>query len=302
MNIKLISVGLLVLILLPLSVSAQNIVSIGNFVVDTDTTINVPIYLNDSVNVGSVGLNLSYDPDIVQIFSDTVKDKGNFTDFYGSDNRKNASGWITINAYKIGTGLNGNLIVGYVRLHAIGGAGKKTQLRLKLHALTDPKGNEINPGNELNGNFSIKGNLTADCGSDKLKCENVASPVQFNASSSYPADTIVSYQWEFGDGINVTGVTPKHTYTAYRWIGTGYQPFVVNLTVTDNEGLTDRTSQQVSIWIAGDATGDGKVNILDASNVGLKWGSSDPCADLNNDNKVNILDASIIGLNWGRIA
>jgi hypothetical protein len=62
------------------------------------------------------------------------------------------------------------------------------------------------------------------------------------------------------------------------------------------------TSVFVTIWIAGDANGDGKVNILDASVIGLKWGTTDPCADLNNDGKVNIIDASIIGLNWGKTA
>jgi hypothetical protein len=143
----------------------------------------------------------------------------------------------------------------------------------------------------------------AICGPDKLKCENVGSPVQFNGSASYDPDgVIVSYAWEFGDGTNGTGVAPLHKYSTYRWNGTAYKPFTVNLTVTDNDGMTDSTSRKVVIWIAGDANGDGKINILDASNIGLKWGSSDPCADLNNDGKVTIMDASIIGLNWGRIA
>lgn len=143
----------------------------------------------------------------------------------------------------------------------------------------------------------------ADCGSHKLKCENVGSPVQFDGSASYdPYGYITSYDWDFGDGMNGTGAAPKHTYTAYKWNGSAYLPFNVNLTVTDNGGLMNSTSQKVIIWIAGDANGDGKVNILDASIVGLKWGTNDPCGDLNNDGKVNILDASIIGINWGRIA
>lgn len=93
-----------------------------------------------------------------------------------------------------------------------------------------------------------------------------------------------------------------HTYAAYRWNGSAYQPFMVNLTVTDASSLTNKTSQKVVIGIAGDANGDGNVNILDASVVGLKWNANDHCADLNNDGKVNILDASIIGLNWGKLA
>lgn len=140
------------------------------------------------------------------------------------------------------------------------------------------------------------------CGPDKLKCENVGAPVQFNGSASYDPDgAIASYYWDFGDGANGTGVAPKHTYATYRWNGSAYLPFNVNLAVTDNNGLTNGTSQKVVIWMAGDVNGDGKVNILDASLVGIKWSGMDPCADLNNDGKVNILDASIIGLNWGKV-
>jgi hypothetical protein len=154
-----------------------------------------------------------------------------------------------------------------------------------------------------NNNFTINDTgipPVADCGTDKLKCENVGAPVQFDGSAS--SGSIVSYAWEFGDATNGTGAAPVHKYSTYRWNGTAYQPFTVNLTVTDNGGMTNNTSGKVVIWIAGDANGDGKVNILDASLVGLKWNSNpaDPCADLNNDGKVNILDASIIGLNWGK--
>jgi hypothetical protein len=76
----------------------------------------------------------------------------------------------------------------------------------------------------------------------------------------------------------------------------------VNLTVTDNEGASNSTSQKVIVWIKADANADGKVNILDASIIGLKWGSNNPCADLNDDGTVNIIDAAMIGLNWGSSA
>lgn len=154
----------------------------------------------------------------------------------------------------------------------------------------------------------------AICGPDKLRCENVGAPVYFNASLSYDPDgAIVSYYWDFGDGSNNTGRSPAHIYRSYKWNGSAYLPFIVNLTVIDSKGYSNETSQKVVVWIAGDANGDGKANILDASVVGLKWGSSDPCADLNNDGIVdqndsipkpivNILDASIIGLNWGKTA
>lgn len=65
--------------------------------------------------------------------------------------------------------------------------------------------------------------------------------VTFNASASEPdGGTIVEYFWDFGDGDNGTGVVVTHTYTTY---GT----FVVNLTVTDSEGLSNSLTQEVNV-------------------------------------------------------
>lgn len=59
--------------------------------------------------------------------------------------------------------------------------------------------------------------------------------VTFNASSSYDPDgTIVSYDWDFGDGTNGTAMITTHNYTS---AGT----YNVTLTVTDNDGLTNST-------------------------------------------------------------
>jgi hypothetical protein len=143
----------------------------------------------------------------------------------------------------------------------------------------------------------------AICGLDKLKCENVASLVQFNGTASYDPDgTIVLYYWEFDDGTTSLDSAPVHIYNNYKWNGSAYLPFMVNLTVIDNKGASNSTSQKVIIWIKADANGDGKVDIFDASTIGIKWGSNNPCADLNNDGIVNIIDAVMIGLNWGSSA
>jgi len=71
----------------------------------------------------------------------------------------------------------------------------------------------------------------------------VNETVAFDASASYDPDgTIVSYSWNFDDGNTETGKTTTHVYT----IGDTY---TVVLTVTDNDGLTDTSTQ--SIYIAG---------------------------------------------------
>ena len=61
--------------------------------------------------------------------------------------------------------------------------------------------------------------------------------VSFDASASSDLDgSITSYAWSFGDGESATGSTANHTYSTE---GT----YIAELTVTDDEGATDTTSQ-----------------------------------------------------------
>ena len=140
-----------------------------------------------------------------------------------------------------------------------------------------------------------------------------------DGSGSYDPDgEVVYWRWGFGDGTYGAGETVDHVYLSWNWNGAGYDPFSVSLTVTDNADphqLDDAVAFDVIVYTAGDANGDGKVNILDATIVGLEWGEETTCgaycwdgheradrADLNNDGKVNILDAVIIGTCWGHTA
>jgi len=64
--------------------------------------------------------------------------------------------------------------------------------------------------------------------------------VSFNGSGSSDADgTIVSYDWNFGDGSAGSGETVSHTYVA----GT----YTVTLTVTDDMGATGEATMNISI-------------------------------------------------------
>jgi PKD domain len=68
--------------------------------------------------------------------------------------------------------------------------------------------------------------------------------VSFDAhDSSDPDGSVVSYSWSFGDGAHSTGAQVGHVYA---------QPgtYVAQLTVTDNGGVTDVTSQAVTVTAA----------------------------------------------------
>jgi PKD repeat protein len=83
---------------------------------------------------------------------------------------------------------------------------------------------------------------------------NFNIPVIFDASASVPgagATSIVSYAWAFGDGSSGTGKTVSHTYTTSP--GNTYN---VTLTVTNDRGLGNSTTQAVSVDASPAPTGD----------------------------------------------
>ncbi len=71
----------------------------------------------------------------------------------------------------------------------------------------------------------------------------VSAPARFDASASVDPDGwIVSYQWSYGDGTTAQGPTSV-AYKTYGTTGT----FPVTLTVTDNGGATNSTTQLVQV-------------------------------------------------------
>ncbi|UCE38008.1 MAG: PKD domain-containing protein, partial [Thermoplasmata archaeon] len=71
----------------------------------------------------------------------------------------------------------------------------------------------------------------ADAGSDRF-----AHPYEeliFNGNGSFDLDgTIVSYEWDFGDGFTAKGMMVTHSYSEHR-------TYIVTLFVVDDEGATD---------------------------------------------------------------
>lgn len=67
--------------------------------------------------------------------------------------------------------------------------------------------------------------------------------VSFSDQSSDSDGSVTAWSWNFGDGNSSNAENPNHTYAS---AGT----YNVSLTVTDNDGATDSTSQQVTVTAA----------------------------------------------------
>ena len=150
------------------------------------------------------------------------------------------------------------------------------------------------------------------------------SKAYFNGTGSYDPDgTITYWRWWVDDGSSLAGEITEHLFKVpMYWQGGSaghYVPANVTRTVTDDgiPLMDNSTTMGVTVWIAGDATGDGRVNIADAVTFGMQFGATCSIdanglrwydnpegdkADLNNDNRVNIGDAMLLGTSWGHTA
>jgi PKD repeat protein len=102
--------------------------------------------------------------------------------------------------------------------------------------------------------------------------------------STDPDGTIVSYEWDFGDGSTDSGATVSHTYEDLG-------PHTATLTVTDNEGLTATTVVEVTTTNAPpvasftancdwpDCEFDGSGSTDDGSIVTYEWDFGDGSTD-----------------------
>ena len=66
--------------------------------------------------------------------------------------------------------------------------------------------------------------------------------VNFDASDSTPGTnrTIVRYDWDFGDGLQKTGITTTHDYEISG-------VYLVTLTVTDNTGQKVKATESITV-------------------------------------------------------
>ena len=305
----------LLLSLLIVPVSAATTVSVSNLFFESGDDATISVMINNVSNVGVANIDIEYDPSVVRI---TTVNNSEFGNLYPVIN--NSNGLVKIGGVDYGDGLSGNVKLADLLLEAVGDAYETSTLNLTVNELKEASATETSiPTTVENGTAVL--NLPPVAVPRSLHRYNNVGDLGkaiFNGSASYDpsADgSVTNHDWDFGDGEDGSGETVEHVYSSCTWNGTGYEPFASRLTVRDNGDLPNSTLIPINVYIAGDANGDGEVNVLDAVRIGKYW--RDTCngggdyvwddgqmdgADLNNDCEINVLDAVIVGANWRRTA
>jgi hypothetical protein len=118
-----------------------------------------------------------------------------------------------------------------------------------------------------------------------------------------PAGGNLSYAWTAEDGGTILGAGDTVDFDPPNAsLPPACLPFRVTVAVTsDVSGLTTEQTVDILVKLAGDADGNGVVNIIDKVMVRNAFGSSSSQpADVNCDNVVNILDKVIVRNQFGQ--
>jgi len=309
-------------------------------------TVNVTVDTH-GLDVYGVQYKLYYNNSVLRA---EMQNKGPFLGETGTTNIiKNeihhTEGYVEYAESMKGTGCTvGNGTLATIEFIAIGERGAESALEFRDVKFYDCNGNEVNNSISSNGRVKINENhLPVPVPGSMHTINNVAKKypcvTTLCACKSYDPDAPgkggnISYvRWAFGDGQYGTSeglenCQKEHEYTSYQWTPIGdpdghYVPMDVMLTLTDDgcPPLTNSSSIPVNVYIAGDANGDGEVDIGDAVWIGLHWeetcnADNEYCgctncawatdmqdgADLNNDCEIDIGDAVLVGANWEHTA
>ena len=134
-------------------------------------------------------------------------------------------------------------------------------------------------------------------------CISEQCTAAIEVTASDPSGGNLSYVWTAEDGGSIIGSGDTVDFDPpIPSLTPGCLPFRVKVAVTsDVSELTTEQTVEIIVKLAGDANGDGVVNILDKVTVRNAFGSNgENPADVNCDNVVNILDKVVIRNQFGQ--
>jgi hypothetical protein len=129
-------------------------------------------------------------------------------------------------------------------------------------------------------------------------CISESGATEMDVTATEPYGDALSYLWEALDGGQISGTGESATFTPPESDAHAC-PYRVRLTVSsDVSGLSTERTMEIYVHLAGDANGDGIVNLLDLTILRDQFmqrgePGSIP-ADLNGDGIVNLLDLIIL--------
>ncbi len=156
-------------------------------------------------------------------------------------------------AFVTGSGEIGNTTFARFFFTATGASGATTTTQTTITALADGGGaNIVALVRKVEGTFTIGtggggggGNQSPDARPGGPYSGVAGTPIAFSgAASSDPDGSIATYAWTFGDGASAAGASPSHNYSAAG-------SYTVALTVTDNQGATNRATTTATITGSG---------------------------------------------------
>lgn len=120
--------------------AAENIISANNLTVEKGRLVGLPIKMYSPMGVAAIGVNLTFDPRVIQ-FVDGAP--GDYNYFFGLNSRNASSGWVTINAFVILTQLTGYSTVANVAFRGVGNVNDTSSLEITTIAVGDKNGNNL---------------------------------------------------------------------------------------------------------------------------------------------------------------
>ncbi|WP_255196396.1 DUF7282 domain-containing protein [Halorarius litoreus] len=190
--------------------------------------------------------------------------------------------------------------------------GVDSPLALTTVKVSDENANAV-PHRRFNGTAYVPVNLPPELNATLVSTVvNEGQPVKVRAEATDSDGNVTTVSLHDPNGTELDSESCEsvclHTLSAtpnfHTWNGSGYGTTTVYTVAVDDDGADATRELTFKVYTAGDANGDGVVDIFDASTIGTAWNAQrgdaaySDAADQNNDGVVDIFDASILGTNW----